>query len=297
VGVIVTSESRVVCFGRNDALCTGCDARMRQVGSNVVAMVGAACTAGPHVPRFDTAIDAVRNTGANAALVCVPPDAAADAIMEAVDAGLALIVCRARGVPARDMVKAVSYLQASTGLSGSRHNEGRVRLLGPGSHGVITPGAGMVGTFDVSAFTPGNVAIASRSNELAEATAARLTAARIGQSTCLATSAALIVPTRLVDVLGMFEADPQTEVIVLIGGLGGDSEFEAATFVGEAVTKPIIAYVPGASAPPRLNLGAGGDFASGLPGETALKREALRAAGAMVVDHHEEIADAIAERL
>jgi succinyl-CoA synthetase alpha subunit len=297
MGVMVNADSSVICFGRSDTSCTGCSARMQEAGSRVAAAVRGACSPGPDVPVFDTAAEAARRTGADAALICVRPDLAADAMMEATDTGLTLIICRSRGVPMRDMVKAISYLQGSTGLNGPRHNEGRVRILGPGSCGVITPRQGMVGTFDVSAFSPGNVAIASRSNELAESTAARLTSAGIGQSTCLVTSSALIVPTRLVDVLGMFEADPQTEVIVLIGGLGGNSEFEAATFIGEAVSKPVVAFVPGSSAPPGVNVGAHGDFASGQPGETERKRDAFRKAGALVVEHYEEIPEAVAERV
>jgi len=303
MGIMVSSTTRVLCFATpgpaGGADCAACVSRMRRAGTTVVGVVqadGGATSIGDLVV-FDTAEQAVRETAANAALVSVLADGAADAMMEAIDAGLSLVLCRTKAVPARDMVKVINYLQGSAGLGGPRHNEGRIWLLGPGSSGAITPGAGMVGALDPGLFRPGRVAVVSQSGCLAEAAAAQLTARGIGQSTCLVTSAALIVPTRLADVLGMLEADPDTEVIVLIGGIGGRAELEAAAFIREAVSKPTIAYLPGRSAPPGVNLGAEGDFASARPDETEEKAEALRKAGALVVPSLDDITPAVAERM
>lgn len=303
MGIMVNSTTRVLCLsaqgGAGPDSCAACLERMRKAGSEVVAMVdptgGAACCGG--LPVYDTAADAVAEAGANAALVDTTPDIAADSMMEAIDAGLPLVVCRTRGMPVRDMVKVINYLQGSADLGGPRRSEGRVWVLGPGSAGVITPGAGMVGTFDADVFIPGRVGIVSRSSSLAEAAAASLTAQGMGQSTCLVTSLALIAPTRLADVLGMLEADPDTEVIVVIGGVGGQAEIEAATFIKEAMTKPIVAYLPGRSAPLGINVGAEGDFACAGANEIEDKAAALRDAGALLVPDIEAIAPAVAERL
>ena len=299
MGVMANSTTRVLCFGTQARDSAGCCDRMRAAGTEVVARVEpsggpASCEA---APLYATAADAVRETGANAAFVDTLPDAAADAMMEAIDAGLSLIVCKTRAVPARDMVKVINYVHGSTDLAGPRHHEDKIHWLGPGSGGVITPGAGMVGTLNVDVFSPGRAAIVARCDVLAEAAAAALTREGIGQSSCLVTSAALIVPTHLVDVLGMLEADPDTEVIVIIGGVGGDAEFAAAAFIEEAVTKPVVAYLPGRSAPPGINLGAHGDFASAKPNEMEEKAAALQNAGALIVSGIEEIAPAVAERL
>jgi len=302
MGILVKADTRVLCFappGPDDQACSHCLERARDAGTQVVGMVrpGEDAARPAPCPLYPTAVQAVRDTGANAALIHVQPGIATDAMMEAIDAGLPLIVCRTHGVPARDMVKVINYLQSSSDLSGPRHNEGRIWLLGPGSSGVIAPGTGMVGTFEPRLFRPGPVAIVSRSNCLAETAAQLLEQHHIGQSTCLVTSSALIVPTRLADVLGMLEADPDTEVIVMIGGVGGYAELEAADFVKEAVTKPIIAYLPGRSAPPGIDLGANGDCASAGTAEIAHKAAALRDAGVLVVPHIEDIVPAVADRL
>jgi succinyl-CoA synthetase alpha subunit len=299
MGIMVNPATQVVCFDAPGHPCRPGVELMRRAGTEPVALVGPAeaATAPSDVPRFATAKEAVRATGANAAFVSTGEQAAADAMMEAVDAGLALVVCRTPSVPARDLVKVIGYLETSAGLEGPRYNAGRVRLLGPGSRGAITPGAGMVGTLDPDAFRPGPVGLVSRCGALAEAAAARLTGRGIGQSTCLVTSFGLISPTRLADVLGMFEADPDTEVIALIGGAGGDAEYEAATFIQEAVTKPIVAYLAGRHAPPGVNVGAAGDFVSARPGEVADKTAALRRAGVTVVDALDDLPAAAAERL
>jgi len=299
MGIMVSAATKVLCFGAESESFVASRERMQRAGTDVVATVhptgGIADAA--DLPVYDTAIQAVRETGANAALVDAPPDAAADSLMEAIDAGLSLVVCRTPNPPVRDIVKAINYLQGSADLGGPRHSEGRIRLLGPGSAGAITPGEGMVGALDVDVFTPGQVAIIAKSGSLAEATAAALTAQGIGQSTCAVTGSALIVPTRLADALGMLEADPDTEVIVLIGGVGDRAEIEAAGFIKEAVTKPLVAYLPGRSAPPGVNIGAPGDFACATPNEMETKALALREAGVLVVSGLEEITPAVAERL
>ena len=299
MGILVNNATRVLCFAGESGRLAAAVAAMREAGTHVVALVDPAggCTDRCGLPAFDTAVRAVRDAGANAAVVLLPRPVAADALMEAVDAHIPLIVCTARGVPVRDMVKVINYLQGSADLTGPRHSEGTTWLLGPGSAGVITPGAGMVGVIDVRAFRPGRVAIVSRSNCLAEAAGAALGAEQIGQSTCIATGFALVSPTRIGSVLGMLEADPDTEIVVLIGGVGGGPEFEAAAFIKEAVAKPVIAFLPGRSAPPGINIGAEGDFVSARADEIEEKTTALRDAGVQVVARFDDIVPAVAEKL
>jgi succinyl-CoA synthetase alpha subunit len=298
MGILVKPHTRVVCFGEPTEACEGCTNRLRAAGTELVAVVRPEW--GPALkdtPTFDTAVEAVRETDANAAIVDLPSELAADAMMEAIDAGLGLIVCRTHAVPARDMVKVINYLHGSADLRGQRHNEGKIWLLGPGSGGMITPGVGMVGSFDPNIFRPGPVAIASRSTAMAEDAADALSQQDIGQSTCMVTSSALIVPTQLPDVLGMLEADPDTEIIVMIGGVGGTAEIEAAHFIREAVTKPVVAYLPGGSAPAGVNIAAKGDFASAVAGEIERKTEALQREDVVVVSSIDELVAAVAARL
>jgi len=298
MGIMAAANTRVLCFAQPDDARAECVDRMRRAGTEVVAVVEPLGEPGRSdaLPLLDTAVQAAHETGANAALVHVAPEAAADAMMEAIDAGLALIVCATRGVPTRDMVKVINYLQGSSDLRGPRHSEGHIWLLGPGSAGVITPGAAMVGTLDPDVFLPGHVGIVSRSNALAEVVAASLTERGIGQSTCLVTGSALIAPTRLADLLGMLEADPDTEAIVIVGGVGG-TELEGAAFLRQAVSKPVVAYLAGRGAPPGINVGADGDFVCAKPNEVENKAAALREAGAQVVATLEEIAPAVSGRV
>ena len=299
MGILVGPATRVLCFGSTGAALDAAVSRMLSAGTAVVAVLDPGGRPDGHdgAPAFDTAAQAARETGANAAIVLLPPDAAADAMMEAIDAALPLIVCATRGVPARDMVKVINYLEGSADLTGPRHSEGNTLLLGPGSAGVITPGAGMVGLLDVEAFSPGPAAVVACSQYLAESAAELLTRHKIGQSACLVTGSALISATRLADALGMLEADPDTEVIVLIGGIGGSAEVEAAAFIKDAVRKPVIACLPGRSAPPGVNLGADGDFACATPDEVRDKAAALREAGALVVPGLDHLAGAVAGKL
>ena len=238
------------------------------------------------VPVYDTVRQAVRETGANASIIYVPARGAADAILEAADAGLGLVVCITEGVPTLDMVRVRRCLAGST-----------TRLIGPNCPGVITPGQAKVGIMPGSIHMPGPVGLVSRSGTLTYEVVYALTQAGIGQSTCVGIGGDPVVGTGFVEVLQLFEADPETRVVVLIGEIGGSDEERAAEFIRAQMHKPVVAFVAGRSAPPGKRMGHAGAIISGGSGTAEEKMRALRAAGVGVAELPGEIPDLVRQAL
>ena len=256
--------------------------RMLEYGTKVVAGVtpGKGGDWVDGVPVFDTVGEAVEATAANTSIVYVPACFAPDAIYEAADAGIKLIVCITEGIPVLDMIKVKAYLD----------QEG-VRLIGPNCPGVITPGQAKVGIMPGHIHRPGNVGVVSRSGTLTYEVVHALTASGLGQSTCVGIGGDPIIGTGFVDVLAMFEEDPLTDQVVLIGEIGGTDEERAAQFIAGQMTKPVVAFVAGRTAPPGKRMGHAGAIIEGGMGTAAEKIAAFEAVGVKVARYPAEIPD------
>jgi succinyl-CoA synthetase alpha subunit len=233
------------------------------------------------VPVFDTVAQAVKETGANASVIFVPPPGAADGILEAFDAGLDLVVCITEGIPAMDMIGVRRVLEA---LQAERRSKGKPvpRLVGPNCPGVITPGACKIGIMPGHIHKPGHIGVVSRSGTLTYEAVGQLTALGIGQSTCVGIGGDPVSGMDFVDVLEMFQADPDTHGVIMIGEIGGGAEERAAAFIKEKMTKPVASFIAGTTAPPGKRMGHAGAIISGGQGTAAAKIAALEAAGAKV---------------
>ena len=249
--------------------------QMQAYGTRIVGGVtpGRGGTPVHGVPVFDTVAQAVAETGAVATAVYVPPLAAADAVCEAAAAGVELIVCITEGIPVLDMVRTLPYLR-----------ERGARLVGPNCPGLITPGAGKIGILPGNIVAPGDVGVVSRSGTLTYEVVYELTRAGLGQSTCIGIGGDPLIGTRFVDVLRLFEADPGTRAVVLIGEIGGNDEEEAAAFVAAHMRKPVVAFIAGRTAPPGRRMGHAGAIVSGGSGTAAAKIAAFAAAGVPVAE-------------
>jgi succinyl-CoA synthetase alpha subunit len=230
------------------------------------------------VPVFNTVEQAVKETGANASIIFVPAPFAADAIFEAADSGLSPIVCITEGIPTFDMMAVRHYLRGKS-----------IRLIGPNCPGVISPGKCKVGIMVGAAFKEGTVGLCSRSGTLTYEVAAMLTEMGIGQSTCVGLGGDAIIGTTFVEVLGLFQQDPATEAVVLIGEIGGTAEQEAAAFIKEKVTKPVVAFIAGSAAPPGRRMGHAGAIVTGTAGRAEEKKRALAAVGVRIAESPDEI--------
>lgn len=257
-------------------------------GTQVVAGVtpgkGGQFACDGRVPVFDTVREAVEATGANTSVIYVPAPFAPDAIIEAADAGLGLVVCITEGIPVNEMIRVKGYLD----MKG-------VRLVGPNCPGLLTPGQAKVGIMPGHIAMPGPVGVISRSGTLTYEVVYALTALGIGQTTCVGIGGDPIIGTRFVDVLVLFEADPETKAVVLIGEIGGNDEEVAARFIAERMTKPVVAFIAGRTAPPGKRMGHAGAIIEGGTGTAAEKIAALEAAGVRVAEHPEQIAQMVAE--
>jgi succinyl-CoA synthetase alpha subunit len=238
------------------------------------------------VPIFDTVHDAVQATGANTSVIYVPPMFAADAIMEAAAAGVRLIVCITEGVPVLDMTRVYPYVR-----------EHGARLIGPNCPGLITPGQSKVGIIPGRICTPGPVGVVSRSGTLTYEVVNALTRAGIGQSSCVGIGGDPINGTNFIDCLAAFEADPATRVVAMMGEIGGTDEQEAARFVREHMTKPVVGFIAGQTAPPGRRMGHAGAIISGSAGTAAEKIEAFRASGMGVAIRPVDFVELVQARL
>jgi len=230
------------------------------------------------VPVYNNVERAVAETEANASIIFVPPAFAADAIMEATDAGIPLIVCITEGIPVMDMVKVHSYLKGKS-----------TRLIGPNCPGVISPGKCKVGIMVGEIHLPGNVGVVSRSGTLTYDVVAQLTSLGIGQSTCVGIGGDALPGSTFVDVLKLFNVDNDTKAVVLVGEIGGTFEQEAAEFIRGEMTKPVVAFVAGSTAPPGKRMGHAGAIITGIAGRASEKIKALSAVGAMIAPNPAEI--------
>jgi len=232
------------------------------------------------VPIFNTVADAVKNTGANATVIYVPPPYAADAMMEAADAGVSFIVCITEGVPVLDMTRVYPYVK-----------ERGSRLLGPNCPGLISPGQSKVGIIPGTICTPGNVGLVSRSGTLTYEVVYQMTRAKIGQTTCVGIGGDPINGTNFIDCLDAFEKDPETRAVVMIGEIGGTDEQEAARFVREKMTKPVVGFIAGQTAPPGRRMGHAGAIISGSAGTAAEKMQAFEENGVGVAKRPIDVVD------
>jgi len=274
VSVLVGKATRVVVQGITGREGAFHAARCKEYGTHVVGGVtpGKGGTTHEGFPVWNTVEEAVRREGANCALIFVPPAAAADAIMEAAAAGVPLVICITEGIPVADMVRTKHFL-AGTGS----------RLIGPNCPGVITPGEAKIGIMPGHIHRPGPVGVVSRSGTLTYEVVGQLTARAIGQSTCVGVGGDPVNGTSFVDVLRLFQDDPDTRAIMMIGEIGGTAEEEAAAFIKANVKKPVVAFICGQTAPPGRRMGHAGAIIAGGKGTAAEKMRALEQAGATLV--------------
>jgi succinyl-CoA synthetase alpha subunit len=237
-------------------------------------------------PVFDTVYAAVKATAANASVIFVPPPFAADAIMEAADAGIALVVCISEGIPAMDMVKTWKFLQGR-----------QTRLIGPNCPGVISPGKCKIGIMPGQIHKQGHVGVVSRSGTLTYEAVGQLTRLGIGQSTCIGIGGDPIIGTNFVDAIKLFNEDPDTHAIVMIGEIGGNAEETAAKYIQEHVKKPVVGFIAGRTAPPGRRMGHAGAIVSGGSGAASDKIAALQAAGITVCESPADIGQNIQSKL
>jgi succinyl-CoA synthetase alpha subunit len=238
------------------------------------------------LPVFDTVAQAAKATGANASVIFVPPPFAADAIMEAADAGVALVVCITEGIPALDMVKAWEFLAGK-----------KTRLIGPNCPGIISPGKCKIGIMPGHIHKEGHVGVVSRSGTLTYEAVGQLTKLGIGQSTCIGIGGDPIIGTNFVDALQLFNEDSDTKAIIMIGEIGGNAEETAAAFVKAHVTKPVVGFIAGQTAPPGRRMGHAGAIISGGSGKASDKIQAMKDAGITVFDSPAELGEKVKTRL
>jgi len=288
MSILVDKETRLLVQGITGREGTFHTRQAIAYGTKVVAGVtpGKGGTTHEGVPVFDTVAEGVEHAGANASVIFVPPPFAADAVMEAADAGLSLVVCITEGIPTFDMIRVMSFLEGK-----------RTRLIGPNCPGIITPGQCKIGIMPGSIHRPGSVGVISRSGTLTYEAVAQLTACGVGQSTCIGIGGDPIVGTPFVDALVLFREDPETRGIVLIGEIGGTGEEEAARYILESVNVPVVGFIAGRTAPPGKRMGHAGAIISGGKGTAAEKIKALKTAGVRMVESPADIGDAMAEAL
>ncbi len=285
MAILVSEDTRLVVQGITGREGTFHTLRNRDYGTQVVAGVtpGKGGTDVDGIPVFDTVADAVRETGANTAMVFVPPRFAADAIYESADAGVELIVCIAEGIPAHEMLDVYTYLRPRG-----------IRLLGPNCPGALSPGRANVGIIPAQVFAQGGVGLVSRSGTLTYQIGAELAQLGLGNSTIVGIGGDPVVGTSFIDALELFQADDQTEIIVMVGEIGGNEEEKAADYIAEHVTKPVFSYIAGFTAPPGKTMGHAGAIISGSAGTAAAKKEALEARGVQVGTNPTEVAQLVA---
>ncbi len=285
MAVLIGTQTRLVVQGLTGREGTFHARQAAEYGTAVVGGVtpGKGGTTHEGVPVFNTVESAVRETGANTSVVFVPPAVAADAVMEAADAGIALIVCITEGIPTLDMMRALRFLDGRDS-----------RVIGPNCPGLISVGQAKVGIIPGHICHEGRVGIVSRSGTLTYEAIHQLTLLGLGQTTCIGIGGDPLIGTSFIDTLRLFEQDEATEAVVLIGEIGGTAEEEAAVFIRDHVRKPVVGFIAGQTAPPGRRMGHAGAIISGGKGTAAEKMAALSAAGVIVVRSPSEIGTAVA---
>ena len=273
MSILVGRDTRLVVTGLTGREGSFHAGNNRRYGTQVVAGVtpGKGGQDVDGVPVFDTVRAAVQATGANTAMVFVPPRFAADSILESADAGIDLVVAITEGIPAHDMLRVYTHLR-----------RGKTRLIGPNCPGVLSPGKANVGIIPAAFFSEGNVGVVSRSGTLTYQIGNELAQRGFGNSTIVGIGGDPIVGSSFIDVIALFQDDPQTELIVMCGEIGGDEEERTADYIAERVTKPVVGYIAGFTAPPGKTMGHAGAIVSGSRGTAAAKAEALEAKGVRV---------------
>ena len=286
MAIVVGNDTRLVVQGITGREGSFHATRNKAYGTSVVAGVtpgkGGADVEG--IPVFDSVREAVGETAANTAVVFVPARFAADAIYEAVDAGIATVVCITEGIPAHDMLRVYNFIRARG-----------VTMIGPNCPGALSPGKANVGIIPAEIFHEGGVGLVSRSGTLTYQIGHELTQLGIGQSTIVGIGGDPVVGSSFVDVLAKFEADPETELVVMVGEIGGAEEEKAAAFIESEMSKPVVAYIAGFTAPPGKTMGHAGAIISGSAGTAQAKKEALEAHGVRVGTNPTEVARLVAE--
>ncbi|HEV7132694.1 MAG TPA: succinate--CoA ligase subunit alpha [Gaiellaceae bacterium] len=288
MAIIVDNDTRLVVAGLTGSEGRFHGLRNRAYGTNVVAGVtpGKGGQDVEGIPVFDTVADAVEQAGANTSLVFVPARFAADAVYEAIDAGIGTVICITEHVPAHEMLRAYTYFRPQG-----------VTMIGPNCPGVLSPGKANVGIIPAEIFSEGAVGLVSRSGTLTYQIGHELTQLGLGNSTIVGIGGDPVVGSSFIDVLERFEADPQTELIVMVGEIGGDEEEKAAQYIADHVSKPVLSYIAGFSAPPGKTMGHAGAIISGSSGTAKAKKEALEARGIQVGTTPTEVAQLVAERM
>jgi succinyl-CoA synthetase alpha subunit len=284
VSILVDETTKVVVSGLTGREGRFHSLRNRDYGTKIVAGVtpGKAGQEVEGIPVFDTIADAVAETGANTSLIFVPPRFATEAILEAADSELALIVCITEGIPVRDMARVASYLRGKPSA-----------LVGPNCPGVISPGRSNVGIIPGEICTPGRVGLVSRSGTLTYQIVHELTQRGIGQSTCVGMGGDPVHGAGFLESLALFNWDPETDLVVMIGEIGGDDEERAAEYVAQEMTKPVVGYIAGFTAPPGKRMGHAGAIVTGSRGTAQAKADALEAAGVRVGRTPTEVAELV----
>jgi succinyl-CoA synthetase alpha subunit len=284
MSILIDKNTKVITQGITGATGLFHAQGARDYGTQMVGGVtpGKGGTTIDGFPVFNTVEEAVSATGANASVIYVPPIGAADAILEAIDAGIELVICITEGVPVLDMVKVKHYLQCKS-----------ARLVGPNCPGVITPGECKIGIMPGYIHKPGPVGVVSRSGTLTYEAVWQLTSRDIGQTTCVGIGGDPVNGTDFVDCLKLFEADPATEAVIMIGEIGGDAEEQAARYVKDHMTKPVAAFIAGATAPAGKRMGHAGAIISGGKGDAASKKAFLSECGVSVAESPADMATAL----
>jgi succinyl-CoA synthetase alpha subunit len=289
VSILIGKETRLVVSGLTGREGSFHGLNNRRYGTQVVAGVtpGKGGQDVEGIPVFDTVQEAVEEAGANTSMVFVPPRFAADSILESADAGVALVVCITEGIPVRDMLEVYTHLR----------REGRTRLIGPNCPGVLSPGKANVGIIPAHFFSEGNVGLVSRSGTLTYQIGNELAQRGFGNSSIVGIGGDPIVGSSFIDVIELLEQDEQTELIVMCGEIGGDEEERTAEYVAEHVTKPVLAYIAGFTAPPGKTMGHAGAIVSGSQGTAQAKAEALEERGVRVGRNPTQVAELAGELL
>lgn len=288
MAILINRNTKLITIGLTGKQGTFHTLQSRDYGTNVVGGVtpGKGGTVHEGIPVFNTTYEAVKETGANAAMVFVPPAFAADSILECIDAEIPLIIAITEGIPVIDMIKVKSALQGS-----------KSRLIGPNCPGVITPGECKIGIMPGHIHMPGNVGVISRSGTLTYEAVFQLTQREIGQSTCVGIGGDPVNGTNFIDVLEMFEKDPDTKAVIMIGEIGGTAETDAARWIKKNMTKPVVSFIAGAAAPKGKRMGHAGAIISGADDSAEAKFKILQECGVTIARSPAELGQKVAEVL